>query len=128
MTCRASNHLLLVATLTIFLCGQPVAAEPLSGEKLFKSQCAACHSAAEGSANRQGPNLWGVFGRGAGLVPGMAYSAAFRKQLDGKVWTEAMLNSWLEDPQNVVPDTLMMYRQDDAEKRLAIIAYLKTLH
>ncbi|QRX81312.1 cytochrome c family protein [Glaciimonas sp. PAMC28666] len=120
--------LVFAVTMALVLSDYTVAAETLSGEKLFKSQCATCHSAAEGSPNRQGPNLYGVVGRPAGAAPGMAYSAAFRKVLDGKPWTEALLNKWLEDPQNVVPDTLMMYHQDDQEKRQAIINYLKTLH
>lgn len=121
-------QLVFAAATALVLSDYTVAAETLSGEKLFKSQCATCHSAAEGSPNRQGPNLYGVVGRPAGAAPGMAYSAAFRKVLDGKPWTEALLNKWLEDPQNVVPDTLMMYHQDDQEKRQAIINYLKTLH
>ena len=128
MQCRALSLCLFATTLVCLLSGRGVAAETLSGEQLFKSQCATCHSAAEGSPNRQGPNLYGVVGRPAGAAPGMAYSAAFRKVLDGKPWTEALLNKWLEDPQNVVPDTLMMYKQDDPEKRQAIINYLKTLH
>ena len=128
MRCHAAIELIFSVTLVLLLNEHAISAETLSGEKLFKSQCATCHSAAEGSPNRQGPNLYGVFGRPAGAAPGMAYSAAFRKVLDGKPWTEALLNKWLEDPQNVVPDTLMMYKQDDPEKRLAIINYLKTLH
>lgn len=104
------------------------AQDKLSGETLFKSQCAACHSAVEGGAIRQGPSLYAVLGRQAGVAPAMQYSASFHQALDGKVWDEALLQTWLEDPQEVAAETIMMYKQSDPEKRQAIIDYLKTLH
>ena len=100
----------------------------LDGEKLFKSQCAACHSAAAGEPNRQGPNLFGVVGRSAGTAPQQVYSDGFKIALAGKTWTPELLNKWLEDPQDVAPESIMMYQQADPEKREALIAYLKTLH
>ena len=99
----------------------------LDGEKLFKSQCAACHSAAAGEPNRQGPNLFGVVGRSAGTAPQQMYSDGFKKALTGKKWTPALLNKWLEDPQELAPDSIMLYKQSDPEKREALIGYLKTL-
>ena len=99
----------------------------IDGEKLFKSQCAACHSAASGEPNRQGPNLFGVLGRSAGTAPQQIYSDGFKKALAGKKWTPALLDKWLEDPQEVAPDSIMMYKQSDPEKREALIGYLKTL-
>lgn len=99
----------------------------LDGEKLFKSQCAACHSAAAGEPNRQGPNLYGVVGRVAGKAPLQVYSEGFNKALTGKTWTPALLDKWLEEPQELAPDSIMMYKQSDPEKREALITYLKTL-
>ncbi|MBC7489131.1 MAG: hypothetical protein H7240_03115 [Glaciimonas sp.] len=69
-----------------------------------------------------------MVGRIAGLAPSMAYSEPFKKALAGRVWTEALLNKWSEDPQNVAPDTVILYHQDDLEKRQAIIDFLKTLY
>lgn len=103
------------------------AQDGIAGEKLFRSQCMACHSAEPGAAHRQGANLFGVIGRGAGQAGGATYSSAFKQAMEGKVWTEALLDKWLEDPQEVAPDSMMMYSQADPEKRQALIDYLKTL-
>ena len=118
----------VVAGLVLVALTAPVRAqELLDGEKLFKSQCASCHSAAAGEPNRQGPNLHGIVGKKAGVVPQQVYSEGFVKALTGKVWTPALLDKWLEEPQDVAPDSIMMYKQSDAEKRAALIGYLKTL-
>ncbi|MGS0742612.1 c-type cytochrome [Glaciimonas sp. GG7] len=119
---------LIGALMSLLISSNAIADQILSGEKLFKMQCATCHSAAAGEPNRQGPNLYGVVGRHAGVAPGMVYSAGFTKALNGQVWTEALLNKWLEDPQVVAPETVMMYHQDDPEKRQLLVEYLKTLH
>ena len=41
------------------------------GEKVFKNQCAVCHSF---GANGTGPNLKGVSGRMTGTMEGFTYS------------------------------------------------------
>src|SRR5690606_21609681 len=51
----------------------PGAPDPAKGKVLFL-QCRACHSLEKGGPNKVGPNLWGVFGRKAGLAPGFTYS------------------------------------------------------
>lgn len=117
----------LVGSMLVMLAITARAEGVLDGEKLFKSQCAACHSAAVGAPNGQGPNLFGVVGRKAGIAPQQVYSDGFKKALTGKTWTPALLDKWLEDPQEVAPDSIMMYKQSDSEKREALIAYLKTL-
>jgi cytochrome c len=123
---RGIAQLALAAAFSLAL-GQACAAQAQVGEKLFKMQCAVCHSATAGAANRQGPNLFGITGQPAALVPGMVYSAAFKKALDGQTWTDARLDKWLENAQEMVPDSVMMYQQSDPEKRRAIIVYLNTL-
>ena len=45
------------------------------GQKIFK-KCAACHSIAQGGANKIGPALWGVLGRNAGSHSDYKYSKA----------------------------------------------------
>ncbi len=117
----------MLMTLTLTLTMAVHAEGLLDGEKLFKSQCAACHSAVAGEPNRQGPNLFGVSGRAAGRAPLQVYSDGFSKALAGKIWTPSLMDKWLEDPQEVAPDSIMMYKQSDAQKREALIAYLKTL-
>jgi cytochrome c len=125
---RSLTSILLAAAAAAMACGAASAQEKLGGDRLFRMQCATCHSSTAGEPNRQGPNLFGVVGRRAGTAPGMHYSDGFREALEGKAWNETMLDKWLEDPQQVAPDAVMLYRQDDPEKRQAIIDYLKTLH
>ena len=47
-----------------------------AGAKLFKNQCAACHTLHAAEPKRQGPTLEGVVGRKAGAIADFHYSAA----------------------------------------------------
>ena len=44
------------------------------------------------------------------------------------VWDDARLDAWLTNPQQIIPGTVMAYRQAKPETRAAIIAYLKELN
>ena len=72
-----------------------------------------------------GPSLRGIYGRPAGRVAGFTYSSAFKRALDGVVWTHDTLDEWLTSSQKRVPGARMFYRQPDAEIRRQIIAYLQ---
>ena len=104
----------------------PPDAAPPDGAKLFKNQCAACHTVHAADPKRQGPTLDGVYGRKAGSVADYHYSAGFAKA--DWSWDEARLDPWLTDPQAVIPGAVMAYKQAKPEVRKAIIAYLKDLH
>lgn len=91
---------------------------------LVKNSCASCHTFRKDEPNGQGPNLYGLIGSKAGSARGFAYSAAFKKALSGKVWTPELLDAWLTDTQQVAPDSLMTYFQDDARLRKQIVDYL----
>jgi cytochrome c2 len=54
------------------------AAKPDPAE-LFVNQCGTCHSVKPNDTPRQGPNLFGVFGRKARSVPGFTYSPGFAR-------------------------------------------------
>ena len=100
----------------------PSAAKP-SGAELFAQQCAICHSLSPADAPRQGPALAGIYGRKAGSVAGFNYSPGYGEA--DFVWDEAHLNSYLTDPQAVIPGAVMLYKQKNADVRKAIIAFLK---
>jgi cytochrome c len=102
------------------------AAKPPSGEETFKRQCATCHTVNAADPQRQGPTLAGVFGRKAGSVAGFHYSAGFAKA--DWSWDEGRLDTWLTNPQAMIPGAIMPYRQAKADVRAAIIGYLKDLH
>ncbi|HEY3639248.1 MAG TPA: cytochrome c family protein [Rhizomicrobium sp.] len=95
------------------------------GAALF-NRCYICHSNTKGAANRMGPNLFGVVGRKAGTYPGFAYSPAMKKA--GFVWTVDKLDTYLADPQKLVPGNNMpLAGITDAGQRADIAAYLATL-
>jgi cytochrome c len=102
------------------------AAKPPDGAMLFKQQCGTCHTTNLSDPVRQGPPLFKVVGRQAGRVDGFRYSAGFAKA--DFVWDEAKLNTWLTNPQELIPGAEMAYRQPKPETRTAIIAYLKELN
>jgi cytochrome c len=102
------------------------AAKPPDGATLFKQQCAVCHTMNLTDPVRQGPSLFNIVGRRAGSVDSFHYSAAFAKA--DFVWDDAKLDAWISNPQELIPGSVMAYRQAKPEIRAAIIAYLKELH
>ena len=101
-------------------------AKPPDGATLFKQQCATCHTTNLSDPIRQGPSLFGIVGRRAGTADGFHYSAGFGKA--DFVWDDARLDAWITNPQEMLPGSVMAYRQAKPEIRAAIIAYLKELH
>ena len=101
----------------------PDTSAPPDGATLFRNQCATCHSVKPGDAPRQGPNLFGVYGRKPGTAPGYHYSPGFAHA--DFVWDEPHLDAYLTNPQSVIPGAVMPYRQRKPEIRHAIITWLK---
>ena len=92
------------------------------GEKRFE-ECGACHKLAAGE-NEIGPSLHGVFDRKAGEVADFRYSPALRRS--GITWTAQTLDTFLADPQKVVPANRMPYAgMPEASDRADLIAYLQ---
>ena len=92
------------------------------GEKRFE-ECAACH-ATERGVNNVGPSLYGVFDRKAGEAAEFRYSPALKRS--GIVWTAQTLDTFIADPQKVVPANRMPYAGlPDADGRADLIAYLQ---
>lgn len=105
---------------------QPVPPNPTaSGAQIFQQQCAMCHVDRAGAQSTIGPNLYGVFGRKSGSLPGYAYSPAMRNA--GVVWGEQSLDRFLAAPQSFIPGTTMAYPGIPDEKaRQKLIEYLKS--
>jgi len=109
-----------------------------SGQQVFK-KCMACHRVGEGAKNLVGPSLNGVFGRQAGTMEGYSYSALNKAAGEsGLVWSEALIFSYLEDPNAFLRkfltdkgkadlakgSTKMVFRLADEGERRDVIAYL----
>ena len=95
------------------------AADVAHGEKVYKT-CGICHSL---DKNAQGPKHAGLFGRTAGTVPDFNYSPALKKS--GIVWNEQTLDTWLKDPQAMVPGSKMFFAVDKDQDRADVIEFLK---
>jgi cytochrome c len=110
--------------------GMPLhAADDLSAAReLTIRQCSQCHTFENGDKHGQGPNLFGLLGRGAGTAPGFVYSEGFKEALKGQAWDTALLDRWLTDTLSVAPRAQMVYFQDDPKVRAKLILYLESLH
>ena len=92
------------------------------GEKKFE-ECASCHSVAAGE-NGVGPSLHGIINRKAASLEDFRYSPAMRNS--GLTWTPDTIDTFIADPQKLVPANRMAYAGlTEAADRADLIAYLQ---
>ena len=85
-------------------------------------ECAACHKLVR-DENSAGPSLNGVFGRKSAELSDFRYSPALKRS--GITWSAETLNTFIADPQKMVPANRMPYAgMLDAGDRADLIAYL----
>ena len=108
------------ALLGAFAAAGSAKGDTVAGRSAFEKRCTGCHAL---DHEKTGPRLAGVVGRKAGTVSAFPYSDAVKKSV--VVWSEAVLDKWLTDPEAVIPDTDMAFRLDNPAERAAIIAFLK---
>jgi cytochrome c len=95
--------------------------DAVRGEARFQD-CAACHRL-EAGVNNVGPSLHAIFARKAGELADFRYSSAMKRS--GIVWTPETLNTFISDPQAMVPANRMPYAgMVSASDRADLIAYL----
>ena len=113
----------LALSVTLLLAGSAFAdGDTARGEKKF-GDCAACHKL-EAGANNVGPSLHGIFSRKAGEIAEFRYSPAIKRS--GIVWTPETLDTFITDPQGMVPGNRMPYAgMAGAADRADLIAYLQ---
>ena len=93
------------------------------GAALFRA-CVACHSL-KADQNMTGPSLANLWNRRAGSLPSFErYSDALRSS--GIIWDDRSLDTWLADPDRMVPDNAMPFNGiKDARVRADLLAFLK---
>ena len=121
-----ARHILAVALASALMVASAsaIAADVKKGKKVFK-KCKVCHSIKEGKKHKQGPNLYGVFGRTSGTAEGFEkYSAAMKEA--GIVWSEETIRAYITDPKGYIPKNKMAFNGVKKEKdRDNLLAYLK---
>jgi cytochrome c len=96
--------------------------DPARGEQRF-ADCIACHSTERGH-NGVGPSLYGVFDRKAGELSDFRYSPALKRS--NITWTAQTLDTFISDPQKMVPANRMPYGgMPNASDRADLIAFLQ---
>ncbi len=94
------------------------------GERVFVTQCKACHTVEKGGASVTGPNLYRLMGRRSGTAPGYGYSEVMRRF--GIEWDDKTLAGYLRDPKGDMPGTKMIFAGLKRQDQLVdVIAYLK---
>lgn len=100
-------------------------ADAAAGETIFK-KCASCHTIDNGGANKVGPNLYGIVGRGMGTHEGFNYSAALKEFGAGKNWDYESLAQFIHKPKAYIKGTAMGFAGIAKQEELAnLIAYLR---
>ena len=96
--------------------------DPARGLKRFED-CASCHSVAPGE-NGVGPSLHGIIDRKAASLEDFRYSPAMRNS--GLTWTPQTIDTFIADPQKLVPANRMAYAGlTDAADRADLLSYLQ---
>lgn len=91
-------------------------------KQLFHKNCSACHTLNQEGPQRQGPSLDNIMGRKAGSIKNFPYSDGLKAAQWN--WTSEKLNKWLINPQDLIADSYMLYRQKNPITRKKIIKFL----
>jgi len=120
---KSMTGLVALAVLVVGAHSAAAEGDVAAGEKVF-NRCHACHTIEEGAGPKQGPNLFGVYGRTAGTAPpGTLHSDALAES--GIVWDETTLTEWLKGPRKFVKGAKMIFQLSNDQDIADVIAYLK---
>ncbi len=113
-----------VAAVTVGMAAPAFAQDAAKGQRVFNTQCRACHKVEKDASSPVGPSLYGLFGRKAGTLDAFEFSDAMKNS--GITWDDATLAEYLKDPKAKVPGGKMVYAGLKNPAQLAdLVAYLK---
>ena len=117
---------LALTGLVLILPASAQEADPTKGAKVFK-KCRACHMVGDKARNLVGPSLNGIVDGKIAAVEGYRYSKAMEKYAgENGIWSEALLDTYLEKPAKAVKGTRMAFAGLRKPKdRANVIAYLR---
>ena len=95
------------------------------GETVFK-KCMACHAIGPDAKVKVGPPLNGIVGAKWAHFEGYAYSQDIKDgAAAGKVWDDATLNDYIENPKHLAPKGKMAFAGvKNEQERADLIAFL----
>ena len=115
--------LLVLVSFTLSAVAELPRGDRQRGERVFW-QCRTCHYPEQAVGHNNGPSLWNIFGQRVGSQPGFDYSQALSNA--DFVWTEELMDVWLQDPARFMPGNMMMSNGvSDSQDRADLIAYLR---
>ena len=136
------KKILNIFTVLLLFPFSPVAAGDIAkGAKKFK-KCKSCHMIVDDSGRtivkggRNGPNLYGIFGRTAGSIDGFKYGKSLATLgKSGFVWSEYEFVAYVANPKKYLVDKLddkkarskMSYKLKNEADALNIWAYLESI-
>lgn len=105
------------------------AAASLEEGKGLAVKCAMCHDMTEANKTMMGPPLYDLFGRDIASLSGFNYSAGPGSLSGvGGAWDAARLDSFLENPKQLAPNTVMVFAGMKREsERINLMAYMRSL-
>ncbi|WP_296582340.1 cytochrome c family protein [Xanthobacter sp.] len=116
-----------MVALLLGVAAAPALADPdiAKGETVFK-KCMACHAVGPDAKVKVGPPLNGIVGAKWAHVEGYSYSQDIKDgAAAGKVWDEANLNDYLENPKHLAPKGKMAFAGvKNEQERADLIAFL----
>lgn len=120
-----SNWISVASMVMVGLSASAASAQDVAkGERVFNTQCKACHTLQRGGATTTGPNLYRIMGRRSGTGQGYGYSEVMRKF--AIEWNDATLAAYLRDPKADMPGTKKVFAGIKQRDQLVdVIAYLK---
>ena len=115
----------LAAAILVIAFHSSALAGEIEGRKAFEP-CLSCHSMEPEYEGLPGPSLSGLIGRRVGGDPKFDYSPVLRTaNEEGQVWSPALLETFLKDPEGMFPGMWMSYPGiRDPRERAALVRYI----